>query len=106
MILELLLLLVMPFVPGLVFMLVMFVMVLLLGDDRNRVVIPPSADLVVGLDPLQARSVGQELVLVRSFAAQIAHELMGAIIELVEAIPLLQGHAAAGVAADALEARC
>lgn len=106
MILELLLLLVMPFVPGLVFMLVMFVMVLLLGDDRNRVVIPPSADLVVGLDPLQARCVGQELVLVGTFSAQIAHELMGSIIELVEAIPLLQGHAAAGVAADALEARC
>lgn len=101
-----LLLLVMPFVPGLVFMLVMFVMVLLLGDDRNRVVIPPAADLVVGLDPLQAGRVGQELVLVRSLSAQVAHELMGAIIELVEAIPLLQGHAAAGVAADALKARC
>lgn len=106
MILKLLLLLVMPFVPGLVFMLVMFVMVLLLSDDRNRVVIPPAADLVVGLDPLQARCVGQELVLVGTFSAQIAHELMGAIIELVEAIPLLQGHAAAGVAADALQARC
>lgn len=101
-----LLLLVVPFVPGLVFMLVMFVMVLLLGDDRNRVVIPSSADLVVGLDPLQAGRVGQELVLVRSLSAQVAYELMGAIIELVEAIPLLQGHAAAGVAADALQARC
>lgn len=102
--LLLLLLLVMPFVPGLVFMLVMFGMMLLLGDDRNRVVIPPSADLVVGLDPLQAGRVGQELVLVGPFTAQIPHELMGAIIELVEAIPLLQGHATAGVAADALQA--
>lgn len=101
-----LLLLVMPFVSGLVFMLVMFVMVLLLGDDRNRVVIPPAADLVVGFDPLQTGRVGQELVLVRSLSAQIAHELMGAIIELVEAIPLLQSHAAAGIAADALQARC
>lgn len=106
MVLKLLLLLVMPFVPGLVFMLVMLMVMLLLGDDRNRVVIPPSADLVVGLDPLQAGRVGQELVLVRSLSAQVAHELMGAIIELVEAIPLLQGHAAAGVAADALQARC
>lgn len=104
MVLKLLLLLVMPFVPGLVFMLVMFGMMLLLGDDRNRVVIPPSADLVVGLDPLQTGRVGQELVLVGPFTAQIPHELMGAIIELVEAIPLLQGHATAGVAADALQA--
>lgn len=102
-----LLLMVMLFVPGLVLMLVMLlVMLLLLGDDRNRVVIPPTADFVVGLDPLQAGRVRQELVLVGTFPAQIAHELMGAIIELVEAIPLLQGHAAAGVAADALQARC
>lgn len=83
------LLLVMSFVPGLVFMLVMLMVMLLLGDDRNRVVIPPSADLVVRLDPLQAGRVGQELVLVGTFSAQIAYELMGAIIELVEAIPLL-----------------
>lgn len=106
--LLLLLLLVMSFVSGLVFMmvLVMMLLLLLLGDDRNRVVIPPAADLVVRFDPLQTGRVRKELVLVGTLAAQISHELMGAIIELVEAVTLLQGHAAAGVAADALETGC
>lgn len=96
----LLLLLVMPLVSGLM---LVVMLVLLLGDYRDRVVVPPAAHLVVGLDSLQTGRVGQELVLVWSLPAQIAHELMGAIIELVEAIPLIQGHAAAGVAADALQ---
>lgn len=102
MVLKLLLLLVMPLVSGLV----MFMVVLLLSDDRNRVVVLPATDLVVGLDSLQARGVGQELVLVGTLTAQIAHELMGAIVQLVETIPLLQGHATAGVAADALKTGC
>lgn len=105
--LLLLLLLVMSFVSGLVFMMVLVMMLLLLlGDDRNRVVIPPAADLVVRFDSLQTGCVRKELVLVGTLAAQISHELMGAIIELVEAVTLLQGHAAAGVATDALETGC
>lgn len=105
--LLLLLLLVMSFVSGLVFMMVLVMMLLLLlGDDRNRVVIPPAADLVVRFDPLQTGCVRKELVLVGTLAAQISYELMGAIIELVEAVTLLQGHATAGVAADALKTGC
>lgn len=104
-----LLLLVMSFVSGLVFMMVlvmMLLLLLLLGDDRNRIVIPPAADLVVRFDPLQTGRVRKELVLVGTLAAQISYELMGAIIELVEAVTLLQGHATAGVAADALKTGC
>lgn len=92
------LLLVMSFVTTLV----MFVLLLLLRDNRNRIVVLSAAHLVVRSDPLQTRCMRQKLALVGSFLAQITDELMGAIIEFIEAITLLQIHTPTGVASDAM----
>lgn len=74
----------------------------LLRNGRHGVMVPTPAHLIVWTYQLQAGCVRQELGLVLALPAEVAHELVRSVVQLVEAVPLLECHAASRVTPDTL----
>lgn len=70
-------------------------------QEDHGLLVAIGADLELLLGHLGAGYVLEVLVLELALVAQVPDELVGAVVELVELIPLLQVHAPPGVALDA-----
>lgn len=92
-----LVLMVLVLVMVVVLMLLPLLVLQLRRNGRHGVMVLTPAHLIVRTYQLQAGCVLQELGLVLALPAEVAHELVRSVVQLVEVVPLVQGHAASRV---------